>query len=99
MNQEEVDEKLVSEMNNGQTASLIYNGVSNLFLEYEAELFESMKSSSFKDVEKREEIYRQLKSLGTVKGKLLSAIQTGKMAKEQLSLIDRAKQSINNMIG
>ena len=99
LNQEEQARQLTSEIVKEQSAKVLLNGLKGLFIEYSAELFEALKRSNHKDKEKREEIYRQLKSIDTVEAKLLEAIQTGGMAREQLSLMQKATQKVRNIVG
>ncbi len=99
LNEEEKAKQLTKEVVREQQAKVILNGVRNLFIEYNAELFESLKRTKHKETEKREEIYRQLLSIDTVEAKLLEAIQTGSMAREQLSLMQKATQKVRNIVG
>ena len=87
---EERAKHLTNEVVKEQSAKVLLNGVKGLFIEYSAELFEALKRSNHKDTEKREEIYRQLKSIDTVEAKLLEAIQTGSMAREQGDIVNDA---------
>lgn len=99
MTEEQLEENLVNEFKNGTDAKKLKNGLENLLSMYKAELFNDLMSTKSSQAEEREEVYRQLKTVEFVERKLIKAIQTGEMAKRQLSLMDKAKQSINNVIG
>lgn len=99
LTEEEQAKHLTNEVVKEQAAKVLLNGLKGLFIEYNAELFEALKRSNHKETEKREEIYRQLKSIDTVEAKLLEAIQTGSMAREQLSLMQKATQKVRNIVG
>jgi hypothetical protein len=64
------------------------------FEDYKAELFKAFSTSKYDEIEKREELYRQVKSLNTVRGKLEKVLITGKMASEQLSVWQKAKKNM-----
>ncbi|MBL4664317.1 MAG: hypothetical protein JKY22_12370 [Flavobacteriaceae bacterium] len=87
-------EILTKEIEEESKAELILNGTNQYFIEYKAQLFEESKATGWKEVDKREEIYRQLKSIDVVQSKLLTAIQTGSMAREQLSAWQKAKNRL-----
>lgn len=99
MNEEQLEENLVNEFRNGKDAKILKNGLENLLAMYKAELFNDLIATDADEKDKREEAYRQLKTVEYVEGKLIKAIQTGEMAKQQLSAMDKAKQLMNNMIG
>lgn len=99
LTEEEQAKHLTNEVVKEQQAKVLLNGIKGLFIEYSAELYEEIKRSNYKDKEKREEIYRQLKSIDTVEAKLLEAIQTGSMAREKLSLMQKATQKVRNIVG
>ena len=69
------------------------------FEEYRAELVDNLIRTKGDEVDKREEFYRQLKSLGIMKVKLTKAIQTGKMARDELSIMHKAANAFKNVIG
>lgn len=97
--EEEHKEKLTNEFRNGQDAQILLNGVENLLAMYKADLFRDLTDTKPDQIEEREEVYRQLKTIEFVERKLSTAIQTGKWAKQQLTSFDKAKQLINNVIG
>ena len=99
MNEDQREEALVNQFRNGQDAQKLMNGIENLLLMYKGELMAELTSSGDEEKERRESIYRQLKTIDYVESKLLTAIQTGKLAKQDLTAMDKAKQLINNMIG
>ncbi len=94
-NQEESD-LLAHEVQEEQSAKVILNGVKKYLIAYQAELFQEMKDQNWKDIEKREEIYRQLKSVDEFESRLLTAIQSGTMARETLA--GRFKQTLRKVI-
>lgn len=47
----------------------------------ERECFDAWKTSGWKDADKREALYRQMKALGEVKTRLLTVMEGGKVAK------------------
>lgn len=99
LTEEEQAKHLTNEVVEEQAAKVLLNGLKGLFIEYGAELYESLKQSNYKETEKREEIYRQLKSIDTVEAKLIEAIQTGSMAREQLSFLQKTTQKVRNIVG
>ena len=96
MNQDE-EAQLTQELQRSTDAEIVLNNkeFKRAFEDYTNELINEIKRTKWEETNKREEIYRQLKSLGTVEAKLTRCIQTGKMAKQQLSLLKQAK----NLIG
>lgn len=68
-----------------QEATKILQSVGKYFIEYDQQLYQEFKSTTWKDNLKREEIYRQSKSLDTVIAKITRAVQTGGMARETLT--------------
>lgn len=86
------EEILTNEIHREQSASTVLNNAEfqKAFIGYKADLFDSFSKTEWDATGKREEIYRQLKSLNTVEAKLLRLIQTGSMAREQLSIMQKA---------
>lgn len=99
MNEEDKAEHLTQEVVKEQESKLILGGVKQLFMQYRSNLFGELQASNWRQTKKREEIYRQLKSIDTVEAILLTSIQTGKMARNQLSLMQRATQKARNIVG
>ena len=97
-NNQEESELLTREVQDEQSAKVILNGVKQYLIAYQAELFKEMKETSWKDTEKREEIYRQLKSADEFEFRLKTAIQSGTMAREKLSTMDKFKQKFKQVI-
>lgn len=95
------EERLKREVNREQQAeAVLKNPVFNqFFIEYRAQLVDSIIRSEGDAVNKREEFYRQLKSLGIMEAKLISAIQTGKMARDELSRLQKIAKAAKDMIG
>ncbi len=94
----EESELLTREVQEEQESKVILNGVKKYLIAYQAELFVNLKESDWKDTEKREEIYRQLKTADEFEGRLLTAIQSGTMAREKLSTMDKFKQKFKQVI-
>jgi len=98
MNEKQAELKLVAEVDRGKKAEAVLNNseFKRAFKEYSVMLFDSFKRTDHtKDgKEKREEIYRQIKALDTVEAKLTESIQTGEMAIEQLSIIQKAVNAL-----
>lgn len=94
-------EQLTREVQREGLAKSVLNNpeFKRVFISYSAELFESLKRTKWDDKEKREEIYRQLKSLDTMEAKFLEALQTGKMARHQLTKLQRAANAVKNVVG
>lgn len=82
-----------------QDAQELINNVGKYFVEYEEQLFKELKTTEWKENDKRNEIYRQLKTLDTVAAKISRAIQTGKMARTQLTQWQRTAKQVKNMVG
>ena len=95
------EQQLTQEVERELSAKKILNNPEfrRVFIEYNAQLFESLKATKWEENEKREEIYRQLKSLDTMEAKFLEALQTGKMARHQLSLMQKAAKTVKNVVG
>lgn len=99
MNEEEKAEHLTNEVMEEQRAKTILNGVKSHFLAYQAELFDSFSKTDSNEKEKREEIYRQIKSINVVEARLLKAIQTGKLARDELSRMQQLAKTAKNIVG
>lgn len=99
MTEEEKAEALTNQYRNGQDAKALKNGLENLLAMFKAEIFNDITSTKPSETNNREEFYRQLKTIEYVEKRLITSIQTGEFAKQQLSAIDKAKQYLNNMIG
>lgn len=94
-NQEESD-LLTREVQEEQSAKVMLNGVKKYLIAYQAELFQELKNTGWKDINKREEIYRQMKSADEFESRLLTAIQSGTMARQTLS--SRVKSKLTQVI-
>lgn len=99
MNEEEKAEHLTNEVLEEQRAKVILNGVKGHLVAYQAELFQAFSKTSHEEKEKREEIYRQMKSLNTVEARLLKAIETGKLARAELSRMQKLAKTAKNIVG
>ena len=64
------------------------------FLEYRAELFDAFGKTKSSDTSIREDIYRQVKSLDVVEGKLIQLIEDGEIAREKLSIWKKIKNTL-----
>ncbi len=95
------EEQLSQEVVRGNQARAVLDNPEfrRAFIEYQAELFDSLKKSKWDAPEKREEIYRQCKALDTIEAKLTVSLQTGTMAVKQLSLMQKAANGLKNVIG
>lgn len=82
-----------------QNAKELINKVGKYFVEYEEQLFKELKTTKWEEDDKRNEIYRQLKSLDTVAAKIARAIQTGSMARQQLTQWQKTAKTVKNMVG
>lgn len=92
---EQISREIIEEQN----AKELINKVGKYFVEYEEQLFKEIKTTKWEENDKRNEIYRQLKSLDTVAAKITRAIQTGTMARTQLTQWQKAAKSVKNMVG
>ena len=92
---EQISREIIEE----QQAKELINKIGKYFLEYEEQLFKELKNSQWKESDKRDEIYRQLTSLDTVAAKIAKAIQTGTMARTQLTNWQRAAKKVKIMVG
>ncbi|MCZ6898345.1 MAG: hypothetical protein O7D95_06550 [Betaproteobacteria bacterium] len=92
-------EQITREIIEEQQAQEIINKVGKYFVEYEQQLFKEIKTTKWEESDKRNELYRQLKSLDTVAAKITRAIQTGKMARTQLTQWQKAAKQVKNMVG
>jgi len=82
-----------------QEANKLLTSFGQYFIEYDQQLHQEFKKTAWGDKEKREEIYRQSKSLDTVMAKITKKIQTGKMARTQLTQWQKAAKAVKNVIG
>ncbi len=69
------------------------------FSEYNMQLFDEFSHSKDDEEEKRTAIYRQMKALNTVAAKLTKAIQTGSMARKQLTRWQEIANRFKKVIG
>lgn len=83
---EDESKQLTKEIEKESESIVLLNGLKSHFDEYRNELSALIPNTKHSEVEKREEIYRQLKSINTVEARLLTAIQTGSLAREQLTM-------------
>jgi hypothetical protein len=76
------------EMDRGEAARRIVEDplFVDSFAEIERECFEAWKASGWKDADKREALYRQLKALGEARTRLTAVMEGGKVAR---SLADK----------
>lgn len=95
------EEQLAQEVSREQVAKQVLNNpeFKKFFIEYKDDLFDKIIRTEGEDIKKREECYRQLKSLGIMEAKLIRSIQTGKMARDQLSRMQKLAESAKNVIG
>jgi len=95
------EERLTQEVVREQAAESVLNNAEfkRFFLEYRGQLFDSLSHTKWNEIDKREEIYRQLKSLNTMEAKLTEAINTGKMARDELNRMQKAAKAVKNVIG
>lgn len=99
MNEEQRAEHLTNEVLEGQQSKLILNGVKRHLIAYRAELFDKFGRSEYKEKDFRDEIYRQMKAIDTVEARLLKAIETGDLAKQQLSQMQKLANGVKNIVG
>ena len=71
------------EMNRGEQARRIVEDplFAEAFAQIERECFDAWKGSGWKDADKREALYRQLKALGEVRTRLTAVMEGGKVAR------------------
>jgi hypothetical protein len=71
------------EMNRGEQARRIVEDplFAEAFERIERECFEAWKGSGWKDGDRREALYRQLKALGEVRTRLVAVMEGGKVAR------------------
>ena len=101
LTEEEKEAKLQSDVVREQQAKAVLTNpeYSRAFTAYRAKLFERFSSSNHEDTELREEIYRQMKSLDTVEATLRKSLQDGRMAREQLSRMQKLAKKAKNIVG
>ena len=90
----EQGEKLTEEISLANDAEKTLNQMKSHFDDYRNELSGEIPRTKHEEVAKREKIYRQLKSINTVEARLLLAIQTGKLAREQLTLWQKCQNKL-----
>ena len=76
------------EMERGEAARRVLDDplFTEAFETIERECFEAWKGSGWKDADKREALYRQLKALGEVRTRLIAVMEGGKVAR---SLVEK----------
>jgi O-phosphoseryl-tRNA(Cys) synthetase len=101
MNDLTEEERLSVEISQEEQAKKIINNplFQKVFVEYSGQLYNALKRTKWNESEEREEIYRQLKSLDTMEAKFTEALQTGKLARHQLTLMQKAAKKVKNVIG
>lgn len=101
LTEEEKVAKLESDVVREQQAKAVLTNPEFMraFTAYRAKLFDSFSSSNHDETERREEIYRQMKSLDTVEATLRKSLQDGRMAREQLSLMQKVANKAKNIVG
>ncbi len=93
MNQQQ-QEQISREIKEEREAKILLHGLKAHFDDYKKELTASIPNTKHTEVDKREEIYRQLKSINTVEARLLTAIQTGSLAREQLTMWQKCQNKL-----
>lgn len=88
--------QLLNEMDRGQQAKdlLEHPLMLEAFETIRQTYLTQWENSPARDVEGREKIWTYLKQLDSLKAHLTSVIQTGLMAKEQYSLMERMKEGM-----
>ena len=103
MNQQEKDrqELLTNEVLRAQSAEAVLNNseFKRFFDEYRGDLFRKIMESKGDEIDKREEFYRQLKSLGIMEANLTRAINTGKMARDEMTRLQKLTAVTRNVVG
>jgi phosphopantetheine adenylyltransferase len=99
LTEDEKAEKLTEEVVKEQKAKVIINGVKEILDRYKMELFYSLSQSKWMQVKKRENIYMQIKAVNELEVRLIRDIQTGKMARDQLSQMQKVAQKAKNVVG
>jgi hypothetical protein len=95
------ERQILDEINREESANKILNNpeFKRVFIEYTAQLLDSLTSTQANEVEKREDIYRQMKSLNVVEGKFIKALQTGSLARQTLSNWQKLANNTKKIIG
>jgi hypothetical protein len=93
--------QILGEIDREEEANKILNNpeFKRVFIEYTAQLLDSLTSTKADEVERREDIYRQMKSLNVVEGKFIKALQTGKLARQTLSNWQKLANNTKKIIG
>ena len=71
----------------------------SVFDDIEKELTEAWKSSPNRDVEGRERVFLMMAMLGKIKSCLLTTMETGKLAKEELRHKQTMRDRLNDWLG
>lgn len=78
-----------------QAESLLLNPLyEESFNLVESSLLKELTNTNYKEVELREELYRRIQLLRDIKSTLTKTIQTGKVAEDKLSKLERAKKLV-----
>lgn len=87
---DELDEQLSNEIKEASEAkALLANPLYKMsFITYKARLFEAFSESKDGEVELRQSIYRQMKSLRQVEANLTKLVTTGKLALKEVNTND-----------
>lgn len=92
----EEHEQLVESMNRAEEARNVLENkeYQRAFIEYRAMLYQSLTDTEDKEDDKRERIYRQLKSLSVVEDLLRERLENGVFAEEKLSTWQKFKKTL-----
>jgi hypothetical protein len=94
------EQKLLQEMDRGQQARdlLEHPLMQEAFSTIRETYLAQWESSPARDSEGREKIWTYLKQLETVKAHLSTVLETGRMATEQRSLMERMKAGLRSRV-
>jgi len=92
--------KLLEEMERGRQAQdlLEHPLLMEAFETIRESYVKGWETSSARDVEGREKIWTYLKQLDQLKAHLTTVLQTGSMAREQRSRMERVKDGLRSMV-
>lgn len=94
----EKGERISREIGAGDEAKASLKVLDFHFTAFRAHIFQDISESTYKETDKREELYRQLKSIEYVESRLKKSIQTGKLAEKELSMWQTAKNKLKQVI-
>lgn len=96
MNEIEQARQAKNELNRAELARQVTSNsiYQEAFMMFRAELMEKFTTTNYKQSDERDEIWRKMQTIQYVQDYLEEVMDTGKLARETLSILERAKKTI-----